>query len=83
MTGIEEAMSNERRARSVLVHPNPFVCRTAVKGRAKEQFVIYDISGKLIGTYRGDRIGVGLAAGVYFVKPESGQAAPQRIVKVR
>jgi hypothetical protein len=36
-----------------------------------------------VGTYRGDRIGEGLRAGVYFVRAEGKDGKPLRIVKVR
>jgi len=35
------------------------------------------------GTYCGDRIGYGLSAGVYFLRPEGKNGKPLRIVKVR
>ena len=43
----------------------------------------YDISGRRVGTYRGDRIGEGLQAGVYFVRTLEGKAGMARIVKIR
>jgi hypothetical protein len=46
-------------------------------------FALYDISGRRVGTYRGDRIGEGLRAGVYFVRALEGKAGLARIVKVR
>ncbi len=63
--------------------PNPFVSYTAVPGHEREQFSLYDVSGRKVGTYRGDRIGEGLRAGVYFLKSEGKDAKPVRIVKVR
>jgi hypothetical protein len=36
-----------------------------------------------VGTYKGDRIGEGLQAGVYFIRAEGGEARPVRVVKVR
>jgi len=43
----------------------------------------YDISGRRVGTYRGDRMGEGLRAGVYFLRAFEGEAELARIVKVR
>jgi hypothetical protein len=63
--------------------PNPFVFLTTLPGHGGERFSLYDISGRKVGTYRGDRIGEGLRAGVYFLRAESGDAKPVRIVKVR
>jgi hypothetical protein len=36
-----------------------------------------------VGIYRGDRIGEGLQAGVYFIRGLEAKARPVRIVKVR
>jgi len=44
---------------------------------------LYDIAGRNVGTYQGDRIGEGLSAGVYFLRPVDGSAKPVRVVKVR
>jgi hypothetical protein len=44
---------------------------------------LYDISGRRVGVYRGERIGEGLRAGVYFLRLEGGGAKPVRIVKVK
>jgi hypothetical protein len=55
----------------------------SVPNHSSESFALYDISGRRVGTYRGDRIGEGLRAGVYFVRTLEGKAGPVRIVKVR
>jgi hypothetical protein len=39
--------------------------------------------GKKVGVYKGDRIGEGLSAGIYFLKPENKNAKPLRLVKLR
>jgi len=65
------------------VLPNPFTSFASVPGHSSDRFALYDVSGRRVGTYRGDRIGEGLIAGVYFVKPEGQGAKPLRIVKVR
>jgi len=52
-------------------------------GHEAERFSLYDISGRKVGTYRGDRVGEGLAPGVYFLRQEGKNAEPLRIVKIR
>lgn len=63
--------------------PNPFVNYTAIPGHEQKNFTLYDISGRIIGTYKGNRIGQGLPAGVYFLTTESKNAKPVRVVKIR
>jgi len=63
--------------------PNPFVSYATVPGRESERFNLYDVSGRKVGTYRGDKIGSDLSTGVYFLKVASGDSRPVRIVKVR
>jgi hypothetical protein len=65
------------------VRPNPFTSYTSVPSHSSERFALYDISGRKVGTYKGDRIGEGLSAGVYFLKSENSKNKPLRIVKVR
>jgi photosystem II stability/assembly factor-like uncharacterized protein len=65
------------------VSPNPFTSFASVPGHSTDRFSLYDVSGRRVGTYRGDRIGEGLATGVYFIKAEKGDRKPLRIVKVR
>jgi FG-GAP-like repeat len=68
---------------SFSVVPNPFVSFATVPGREKERFGLYDVSGRLVGTYRGDKIGWDAAPGVYFLKPLKNGSASMRIVKVK
>jgi hypothetical protein len=63
--------------------PNPFTSFTTLPGHEAERFTLYDISGRRVGVYRGDRIGEGLRAGVYFVRALEGKANLARIVKIR
>jgi len=63
--------------------PNPFTCFAKVPGHEAEPFALYDISGKFVGTYKGDRIGVGLSPGIYFLRSPDNKDKPLRIVKVR
>jgi hypothetical protein len=65
------------------VTPNPFLSFASVPGHEAESFSLYDVSGRKLGVYKGDRIGIGLSAGVYFLKPEGQDAKPLRIVKLR
>jgi len=65
------------------VYPNPFVSFTSIPGHASESFALYDISGRRVGVYKGDRIGEGLSAGVYFLRPTGVNTKPLRIVKLR
>jgi hypothetical protein len=67
---------------SLRVVPEPFVSCARVLGHESEQFSLFDISGKFVGTCRGDRIGEGLAPAVYFVRSGAGSES-QRIVKTR
>jgi hypothetical protein len=63
--------------------PNPFVSFASVLGHERDRFTFYDVSGRRVGVYRGDRIGEGLRAGVYFVRAEKGDGRPVRVVKVK
>lgn len=65
------------------VRPNPFTSFTTLPSREFEVFDLYDISGRLIGNYRGDFIGADLPPGVYFLNGKSNPSVPVRIVKVR
>jgi len=64
-------------------NPNPFLSFTRVVGHKREPFALYDVSGRRVGTYKGDRIGEGLAPGVYFLRPSAESAKLLRIVKLR
>ena len=68
---------------SLKVFPNPFTSFARIPGREQEDFALYDVSGRQVGIYKGSRIGEGLSPGVYFLRPESGDTKPLRIVKVR
>ncbi len=70
-------------ASRLTVSPNPFTSFATLPGHEAEHFSLYDISGRRVGTYRGDRVGEGLAPGVYFVCEGTACRAPTRIVKVR
>jgi len=83
-SGIEEAnrgqQTEAQRGKPV---PNPFVSYTILPGHESERFALYDITGRRVGTYKGDRVGEGLSPGVYFLRPFGEYAKPLRIVKLR
>jgi photosystem II stability/assembly factor-like uncharacterized protein len=70
-------------ASRLTVLPNPFVSFATLPGHEAERFSLYDVSGRKVGTNRGDRVGEGLAPGVYFLRSSDNQGKPLRIVKVR
>jgi len=84
-TGVsEEPSSGPPYAQGRLeAYPNPFNSFATLPGHSSELFALYDIFGSRVGVFKGDRIGEGLAAGVYFLKAEKGDQKPIRIVKVR
>jgi hypothetical protein len=63
--------------------PNPFVSYARVPGHEKERFALYDVSGRRVGTYTGERIGADIGSGVYFLMAENTGSAPVRVVKIR
>jgi hypothetical protein len=82
--------------RQLKVTPNPFTSFATLPGHEAERFSLYDVSGRKVGTYRGDRVGEGLAPGVYFLRYQEMLKQPMnqvqgmvqhdeivRIVKVR
>jgi hypothetical protein len=83
--GVEESagLSDHRIDFRLKPIPNPFTSFATVPGHSSDRFALYDISGRRVGVYRGDRIGEGLAAGVYFIKAEGKGNKPLRVVKVR
>ena len=84
-TGVEETVESGGQKLEVRITPtpNPFTSFASVLGHEADRFSLYDISGRRVGTYKGDRVGEGLSPGVYFLRPESGDTKPLRIVKVR
>jgi hypothetical protein len=83
--GVEEmpVVETQRFGVGLKAAPNPFTSFAKVPNHEAERFTLYDVSGRRVGVYKGDRIGEGLVPGVYFVKAESGKAKPLRVVKVR
>jgi photosystem II stability/assembly factor-like uncharacterized protein len=65
------------------VRPNPFTSFSSIPGHEGERFALYDISGRKVGVYKGDRIGANVPPGVYFLRPLCQGGSPLRVVKVR
>jgi len=84
-SGVEQELTarGSHETPQLAIRPNPFASFASVPGRERERFALYDISGREVGTYRGDRIGEGLKAGVYFLRSSDNKDKPLRIVKVR
>jgi|GEM_PF-3384375 len=82
--GIEEDETGIRKeATSIRVYPNPFTSFATIPGYEQESFVVYDVMGRKVGIYSGNRIGGELAPGVYFVLGLDTASAPARFVKVK
>ena len=83
-SGVEESALPSSDSRFLFsTRPNPFTSFASVPGHSSERFTLYDISGRRVGVYKGDRVGEGLSAGVYFLRAEGKSAKPLRVVKVR
>ena len=68
----------------ITARPNPFTSFARVVGGEREDFALYDVSGRHVGVYKGDRIGEGLAPGVYFLQGEADRfSRPLKVVKMR
>jgi len=67
----------------ITASPNPFTSFATLPGHETERFALYDVSGRKVGIFRGDRVGEGLAPGVYFLRSQDGLSSPVRVVKVR
>ncbi|MCX6842645.1 MAG: hypothetical protein NTX53_10230 [candidate division WOR-3 bacterium] len=84
VSGVEEPGCSRRvSADGLKATPNPFVSFARIPGHEAEQFSLYDISGKMVGVCRGNRVAEGLLPAVYFIKPDGEHRKPLRIVKVR
>ena len=67
----------------LMVVPNPFISLARIPGYEKEDFALADITGRMVGKYKGAKIGENLPAGVYFIIPQNKNINPIRIVKVK
>jgi hypothetical protein len=83
--GVEESIDQGQKGRcqGYTLTPNPFTSFARIPGHEQEAFSLYDVSGRLVTTYKGSRIGEGLSPGVYFIKAEGRDTKPLRVVKVR
>jgi len=83
--GIEspEPVRTPGRAARLDVTPNPFTSFATLPGHEGERFTLYDITGRRVGVYKGDRIGANVPQGVYFMRAEGKGTKPLRAVKVR
>jgi hypothetical protein len=82
-SGVEVLPSHESRVASYGVFPNPFTSFASIPGHSSERFSLYDITGRKVGVYKGDRIGADLGPGIYFLRAEGGGSKPLRVVKIR
>jgi hypothetical protein len=67
----------------LLVRPNPFCSFTTIIDHNKERFVLYDITGRKLGSYFGEKIGFDLPPGVYFIGPEDKNIKPVKVIKLK
>jgi len=83
--GVEESGRGigDSRGQRFKAQPNPFLSYASVPGHEAERFALYDVSGRLVGMYPGDRIGADVSPGVYFVKAMDKKFPPLRIVKLK
>ena len=63
--------------------PNPFSSFTRIPSYEKEDFTLSDITGRMVGKYKGTKIGENLPAGVYFIISQDKKLSPLRIVKIK
>ncbi len=79
----ENNLISTEKDRAPIPYPNPFISYTTIPGYEQSIFSVYDPSGRYLGKYKGERIGEGLTAGVYFIKKENEPTAALRVVKVK
>jgi hypothetical protein len=86
-SGVEESRQGDKETRRqgerLRATPNPFTSFATLPGHSSDRFALYDVSGRRVGIYRGDRIGSDVPQGVYFIREENGEGKPVRVVKVR
>jgi hypothetical protein len=63
--------------------PNPFISYASIPGHENEKFRVFDVTGRLVDFYWGDRIGADLIPGAYFVISTEGGSRPIRVVKIQ
>jgi photosystem II stability/assembly factor-like uncharacterized protein len=80
----EQPESRRQKAEGkIAARPNPFATYTEIPGHEKEPYLIYDLSGKYVGAYPGDRIGYNLPPGIYLLKLPGKGNQMVKIVKVK
>ena len=83
LSGVAEEKKVERsRDQVCTATPNPFRSFATVPGHEGERFALYDLSGKRMGTYNGNRIGSDVSPGVYFLRPSGNGSKPLQVVKL-
>jgi hypothetical protein len=86
-SGVEASPPHASRLTPYVISPNPFFSFASVPGHSSVRFSLYDISGRKVGVFKGDRIGEGLSPGVYFLRPDPRTTLHGpcilRVVKVR
>jgi hypothetical protein len=82
--GVEEGKHSARNLKIELKGvPNPFISFARIPGYERDDFTLFDITGKMVGKYKGEKIGEFLPAGVYIAVPQHENIRPVRIVKIR
>ena len=80
---IGESGINQPISSNLSCSPNPFTSFARIPGYEKEDFNIMDITGRVVGKYKGARVGENLPAGVYFIISQNKKISPGRIVKIK
>ena len=68
------------KGQSIQIVCTPFSSFAIARGQEHELFNLYTISGCRVGRYKGEKIGEGLPAGIYFLKQVAGNVRPVRLV---
>lgn len=79
---IAEHDGKDLRPTKLTAAPNPFVHYTMVTGM-QEEINVYDIQGRLVATGQGPAFGMGLPAGVYFLKERASNHGPLQVIKIK
>jgi photosystem II stability/assembly factor-like uncharacterized protein len=66
-----------------ILQPNPVRTAARIPDQSRTVFNIYDATGRLVGSCRGDGIGQGLKPGVYFAEAAGGSDPRVKFVKLR
>ncbi len=63
--------------------PNPFITNARIPEQENDNFSLLDITGRMMGKYKGAKIGEDLSTGVYFIVSQNKSIRPLRIVKIK